>query len=421
MFPNNPVQKLELLTERQRDVLRLFCDHLTYKEIGEQLFISKNTVKTHMGNIYLRLGLDELPDSRRKQAIHQVYCQALRGFVPLRIAPEEPEKPEEPEDVPDYIKDMVERDEKAIIPLPPGQIIHIKSKKEEPPRRCRWIVLGIILGIVLTSGCGYLVWRIYEWLNPPPVVSLEIEQPVTPVGLEQTLEAMLTETVAQMLPGASPTTDFRDDMVIMTDTPASTPTWTPTSTPTNTSIPALEVPPDGILFYDDFEQAFDESKYQVLFGTPITTDGKLTGLDSKITLLFGDIRWQNYKIEVHVVRPSSSYAQNSFIGVRALDAANMIQHRFYAFEGQSHILKDNTRTQIPNSAWKTGGRYLSELYITITAVNNRYDTNIYSSNQYNYNMSFYIDGFAHGMCFLELAKGTQVEELSVTYLESGSP
>lgn len=43
------------LTGREIDVLKLFCDGLTYKEIGHKLFISARTVETHKKNIMSKL------------------------------------------------------------------------------------------------------------------------------------------------------------------------------------------------------------------------------------------------------------------------------------------------------------------------------------------------------------------------------
>ena len=45
------------LTDRQREVLQLVAQGLTYKEVGQQLFISERTVKYHMGEIMHRLHL----------------------------------------------------------------------------------------------------------------------------------------------------------------------------------------------------------------------------------------------------------------------------------------------------------------------------------------------------------------------------
>ena len=49
--------KIEALTERQRDVVRCALDGSTSREIGEKLQLSPHTVKTHIKNIYQRLGI----------------------------------------------------------------------------------------------------------------------------------------------------------------------------------------------------------------------------------------------------------------------------------------------------------------------------------------------------------------------------
>jgi DNA-binding NarL/FixJ family response regulator len=45
----------QLLTEREQDVLQLLSQGLIYKEIGEKLFISHETVKQHLKKIYSKL------------------------------------------------------------------------------------------------------------------------------------------------------------------------------------------------------------------------------------------------------------------------------------------------------------------------------------------------------------------------------
>lgn len=50
-------QREQLLTEREIAVLKLFCDGLTYKEVGVKLFISPRTVESHKKNIMTKLNV----------------------------------------------------------------------------------------------------------------------------------------------------------------------------------------------------------------------------------------------------------------------------------------------------------------------------------------------------------------------------
>ena len=54
--PTGPVAPVEPLTERELTILRLLTSHLTFPEIGRELFISRHTVKTHVSRIYRKLG-----------------------------------------------------------------------------------------------------------------------------------------------------------------------------------------------------------------------------------------------------------------------------------------------------------------------------------------------------------------------------
>jgi DNA-binding NarL/FixJ family response regulator len=62
-------QKAPQLTQRERDVLRLLADGLANEEIGKQLFISAETVRTH-----IRKAMDKLDADTRTQAV----ARALR-------------------------------------------------------------------------------------------------------------------------------------------------------------------------------------------------------------------------------------------------------------------------------------------------------------------------------------------------------
>jgi DNA-binding NarL/FixJ family response regulator len=62
--PDNP----EKLTERETDVLRLLALGRSNKEIANELVIGEKTVKTHVSNILMKLGLT----SRTQAALHAV-------------------------------------------------------------------------------------------------------------------------------------------------------------------------------------------------------------------------------------------------------------------------------------------------------------------------------------------------------------
>jgi LuxR family maltose regulon positive regulatory protein len=49
---------VDQLSEREMSVLRLLGSELSVAQIGEQLYISRNTVKTHVRGIYRKLDAD---------------------------------------------------------------------------------------------------------------------------------------------------------------------------------------------------------------------------------------------------------------------------------------------------------------------------------------------------------------------------
>jgi DNA-binding CsgD family transcriptional regulator len=62
-FVNNP------LTLREIDTLKAICDGLTNSQISEQLFISKNTVKYHIRNIYIKFNVSSRSELKEKASL----------------------------------------------------------------------------------------------------------------------------------------------------------------------------------------------------------------------------------------------------------------------------------------------------------------------------------------------------------------
>jgi DNA-binding NarL/FixJ family response regulator len=60
------------LTEREKEILQLLMQGLSYKEIGSRLDISPNTAKKHVINIYNKLHVNS-----RAQALHLAYQKGL--------------------------------------------------------------------------------------------------------------------------------------------------------------------------------------------------------------------------------------------------------------------------------------------------------------------------------------------------------
>ncbi|CAN5205643.1 response regulator transcription factor [soil metagenome] len=57
---NNPAEENSLLTDREKDILRLIAKEFSNKQIAEKLFISERTVETHRKNIFRKTNTTSL-------------------------------------------------------------------------------------------------------------------------------------------------------------------------------------------------------------------------------------------------------------------------------------------------------------------------------------------------------------------------
>jgi DNA-binding CsgD family transcriptional regulator len=67
---NRPSTGWASLTPTELDVVRLVAEGLTNPEIGERLFVSRATVKTHLSHMYTKLGVANRTELATQAAAH---------------------------------------------------------------------------------------------------------------------------------------------------------------------------------------------------------------------------------------------------------------------------------------------------------------------------------------------------------------
>jgi DNA-binding NarL/FixJ family response regulator len=68
--------RIEELTEREREVLALVAEGRSNRAIAERLVVTQKTVETHIGQIFLKLGLREAQGEDRRVAAVLAYLRA---------------------------------------------------------------------------------------------------------------------------------------------------------------------------------------------------------------------------------------------------------------------------------------------------------------------------------------------------------
>ena len=66
------IHEMPVITAREKEIIRSLSDGLSFKEIGEQLFISPRTVENHKNNILQKLGLKNTIELVRYAIRHKI-------------------------------------------------------------------------------------------------------------------------------------------------------------------------------------------------------------------------------------------------------------------------------------------------------------------------------------------------------------
>lgn len=143
-----------LLSEREREILRLVATGASNKEIAAKLFISTNTVKVHLRNIFSKIGVA----SRTEATLYAIREKIVDvpGFAPEML----PEKRAD--------------DENAVSPLATATPISAPiSFLHTPPR----YISIIAIAILALLGVGIGIFLVATRTQPPPVSASPIARP----------------------------------------------------------------------------------------------------------------------------------------------------------------------------------------------------------------------------------------------------
>jgi len=336
------IDKLRSLTSQQKKVLKGVCEGKPYKEIAKELFLSIETIKTHMGNVYLKLGLTDLPPTLRKKIIFEEYWPVFKefDFDSSAIHQDEPEDTEEPEPVPEEVIDIVENDEKAlvviepiIVDIPPvgeepetnpkkdqGKVKQIKPKNGKKKRRFwRWMLFFIIIALIVFGSM-----QVYSWARR------FLNNVVVPMVAQETPEVIPTQGFVQPTPQpiSKPTIE-----AVVVPTITAIP---PTPQPTRTLSPKISLP-----FYDNFSNGIS-SPWKVGYGNWFVTDSgasiSISDLnDDSGSIVLDDPTLTDYKMRVKVHTPHMWSANQGQFGVVVRYGSNRDQNIIFYMDSNGRF------------------------------------------------------------------------------------
>ena len=147
VMPQHQPNELIELSEREREILKLVATGASNKEIALQLFISANTVKVHLRNVFVKIGVI----SRTEAAMYAVKKGLVTGVSPqLRAV--------ETQDTVGMENPSADTVSSGKMPNPEPPMNGVLEKPElAPSRRTRYGVVVVVLSVVLVTLVATLV------------------------------------------------------------------------------------------------------------------------------------------------------------------------------------------------------------------------------------------------------------------------
>ena len=401
MVDRDALEKFKLLSAKEIEILKLVCEGFTYKEINKKTFISESSIKNHMGRVYLKFGIDQLPRRARAFALGNVYCEALREFETSSKGNDKnkqlrkSEQEAEPEPVSKKLLKIVEEDDggpkvvyegEVIVVDPDEGLIDDRGLIDDPlfRRKMNPFMMGfLIIAIISILFTGYSIYD--RFFSTPPGQS-------TPSTEESSPEQDLSNAAAE----AVPTKEIPIE-VIPTETEV-VPTESPTPEPTSPPKPA-------ILFEDDFETALSDA-WEIVSGNPIVVNGTLSA-DRDTWLLVGDPTWTNYSVEFQGESAKDHFYEGADIAaLRVFDMDNMYAYKWVFVETEWYVVKNGEWNIVPQTY------FLEQRKVK----NFRFEVKANSIKVYVDGLiesSFFNDEFAKGRIGLFLSKNSIIDNFKV--------
>ena len=320
LTPENPLDNLSKLTNREIEVLQHFCNGLPYKKIAAELTVGLATIKSHMGHVYMKLGLTELDPPARKMILYQEVCPALKQ---IEIKPDTPDQTYALIEVPFEVEQMVDEDERALFALPSGveqdfareepiKTIQIKDPAPLVPinygRRlpCGWVMILCVMSLLIGAG---LIYIFMPRLFPPETeVVYQTGVPFIATFVDEVEVTRVHEITTTPMPTLQPQTV----MITTTPLPTSPPEQvevvvvvTATEAPSPTINPQVVEP--GFVFEDDFETGPDP-KWEIISGELGMRQGWYTvtephpGYQTEHITILSDHIWKNVSVELEMLK-----------------------------------------------------------------------------------------------------------------------